>query len=85
MELTLEQRRGERRREIENAKKMTPSEKMELGGNLFDAECEARLDRIRRLNPGISNDAAIEALRVWLDIEERFEPLYIDVKELRQE
>jgi len=49
--------------DIERARRMTGSEKMRMGGDLFDDACRWTLAGIRNENPGISEQDALEELR----------------------
>jgi len=49
--------------DIERARRMTGSEKMRMGGDLFDEACRWTLAGIRNENPGISEADALEELR----------------------
>lgn len=51
------------REDIEQARRMTPSQKLRAGGDLFDDACRWTLAGIRRDHPGISNEQALEELR----------------------
>ena len=51
------------REEIEQARSMTPSQKLRAGGNLFDDACRWTLAGIRRDRAGISNEDALSELR----------------------
>jgi hypothetical protein len=62
-----------RREEIEDARRMTVSQKLEAGGDLFDAACEVALSGIRVQYPGISDDQALDILRRRLDFARRTE------------
>ena len=49
--------------DIERARRMTGSQKLRAGGDLFDEACRWTLAGIRNRNPGISEADAIEELR----------------------
>jgi hypothetical protein len=51
------------REDIEQARRMSPSQKLLAGGELFDDACRWTLAGIRRDHPGISHAEALEELR----------------------
>lgn len=51
------------REDIEQARRMTPSQKLRAGGDLFDEACRWTLAGIREGNPGITPEAAMAELR----------------------
>lgn len=61
------------REDIEQARRMTPSQKLRAGGDLFDDACRWTLAGIRRDHPGISDRDALAELRrrIALDDSER--------------
>ena len=52
-----------RRDDIDQARRMTPSQKLRAGGDLFDEACRWTLAGIRHDHPGISEAEAMEELR----------------------
>ncbi len=60
------------REDIEQARRMTPSQKLRAGGDLFDDACRWTLAGIRADHPGISEAEAIAELkrRVAMDDDE---------------
>ena len=62
-----------RREEIEDARRLSVQQKLELSGDLFDAACEVTLSGIRAENPGISDTDALEILRRRLQLARRLE------------
>ena len=73
MEPTPELLKQLRREDIEQARSMTPSQKLRAGGDLFDDACRVTLCGIRRDFPGISQQAALDELRRRLAIAEALE------------
>jgi len=61
------------REEIEDARRMTPSQKLRAGGDLFDEACRWTLAGIRQDHPGISEAEAMKELRRRLELSERME------------
>ena len=51
------------REDVEQARSMTLSQKLRAGGDLFDDACRWTLAGIRRDNPGISDEDAMNELR----------------------
>ncbi len=62
-----------RREEIEDARRLSLSQKLALGGDLFDAACEVTLSSIRAEHPEISSSESLEILRKRLDFARRTE------------
>jgi hypothetical protein len=62
-----------RREDIEDARKMTISQKLEAGGDLFDYACSITLSGIKNQYPGISERDALEKLRHRLEFAARTE------------
>jgi hypothetical protein len=56
-----------RREEIEDARKLSISQKLALSGDLFDWACEVTLSGIRSQHPRISRTEALNILRERLD------------------
>jgi hypothetical protein len=52
-----------RREDLQQARRMTPSQKLRAGGDLFDEACRWTIAGIRRDNPGITDAHALEELR----------------------
>jgi hypothetical protein len=62
------------REDVEQARRMSPSEKLRAGGDLFDDACRWTLAGIRRDHPGINEADALEELRRRVAFEdERFD------------
>ena len=59
------------REDIEQARRMTPSQKLRAGGDLFDEACRWTLAGIRQANPGITPEAALVELRRRLALDEQ--------------
>ncbi len=59
--------------EIEDARSLSESQRLEMGGDLFDDACEVTLSGIRSENPGVSENDAINILRQRLELAERLE------------
>ena len=61
--------------QIEQARAMSPEDKLLAGARLFDMACKVSLDGIRYENPGIDDEAALQRLRQRLrlgrELEER--------------
>ncbi|MEI8197905.1 MAG: hypothetical protein WCI73_18575, partial [Phycisphaerae bacterium] len=49
--------------DLEQARRMTGSQKLRAGGDLFDDACRWTLAGIRNQNPGITEEAAMAELR----------------------
>jgi hypothetical protein len=49
--------------DLEQARRMTGSQKLRAGGDLFDEACRWTLAGIRAQNPGLSEDDALNELR----------------------
>lgn len=62
-----------RREEIEDSKRLTVAERLQLGGDLFDSACQVTLSGIRMQNPGIALEQARAELRRRLDLARRLE------------
>lgn len=64
------------REDIEQARRMTGSQKLRAGGDLFDDACRWTLAGIRRDSPGISEAEAMAELRrrVGMEDAEEFIP-----------
>lgn len=62
-----------RREEIEDARRLTAKQKLELSGDLFDAACEVTLSGIRFENPEFDDTAALAELRRRLELARRLE------------
>ena len=58
------------REDIEQARRMTPAQKLRAGGELFDEACRWTLAGIRKDYPGISPADALEELRRRIAIAE---------------
>ena len=54
------------RDDIAQAMAMTPAQKFFAGGELFDDACKWTLAGIRHQHPGISDEAALDELRLRL-------------------
>jgi hypothetical protein len=61
------------REDVERARAMSISQKLALGGDLFDAACEVTLSGIRAQYSGISRPEALEILRRRLEFSRRTE------------
>jgi hypothetical protein len=61
------------REEIEDARRMTISQKLEASGDLFDYACSITLAGIKSQHPGISTEHAMAKLRARLDFAARTE------------
>jgi len=59
------------REDIEQARRMTGSQKLRAGGDLFDDACRWTLAGIRNQNPGISEEAAMAELKRRVDEEDK--------------
>jgi hypothetical protein len=72
MEPTVELIEALDREDIEQARRMTSTQKLRAGGDLFDDACRWTLAGIRRDHPGISDEQAIAELkrRVAMDDDE---------------
>jgi hypothetical protein len=62
-----------RREEIEDARKLSVSQKLALSGDLFDMACQVTLSGIRMQNPGVSEEQAMAILRERLEWASRTE------------
>ena len=51
------------REDLDQAKGMSPAQKLWAGGDLFDSACQWTLAGIRAQNPGISDEDALRELR----------------------
>jgi hypothetical protein len=49
--------------DLEQARRMTGTQKLRAGGDLFDEACRWTLAGIRAQNPGISEEGALKELR----------------------
>jgi len=58
------------REDIEQARRMTPSEKLRAGGDLFDEASRWTLAGIRNDHPGITPEAAMAELRRRLELDD---------------
>jgi hypothetical protein len=63
MEPTKELIEQLRREDIEQARAMTPEQRLTAGGELFDTACRWTLAGICRDHPGISDAEALQELR----------------------
>ena len=61
------------REDIEQARQMTPSQKLRAGGDLFDDACRWTLAGIRNEHRGISDEDALRELRRRLALAARME------------
>lgn len=61
--------------DLEQARRMTGSQKLRAGGDLFDEACRWTLAGIRAQNPGISDDDALHELRRRLEQDDFPEPM----------
>ena len=61
------------REEIDDARRLTVSQRLELSGNLFDSACQVTLSGIRAQHPGISDEQAMHLLRERLELGRRLE------------
>jgi hypothetical protein len=59
------------REDIEQARRMTGSQKLRAGGDLFDDACRWTSAGIRRDHPGISDEAAISELERRVAMKDR--------------
>ena len=59
--------------DIEQARRMTPSQKLRAGGDLFDDACRWTLAGIRNQHPEFTPEQALDELRRRLDIAEAAE------------
>ena len=59
--------------EIEEARKMSPQQKLRAGADLFDYACQITLAGIRFENPGITYERALQILRERLELGRRLE------------
>jgi hypothetical protein len=59
------------REDIEQARRMTPSQKLRAGGDLFDEACRWTLAGIRHDHPGITPEAALAELRRRLEMDDQ--------------
>lgn len=57
--------------DIEQARRMTPNQKLRAGGDLFDEACRWTLAGIRNDHPGIAPEAAMAELRRRLAMEDK--------------
>lgn len=58
------------REDIEQSRRMSGSQKLRAGGDLFDEACRWTLAGIRHDNPGITPEAAMMELRRRLSMED---------------
>lgn len=56
--------------DIEQARRMTPSQKLRAGGDLFDDACRWTLAGIRNQHPQFTPEQAMDELRRRLDVAE---------------
>lgn len=70
MELTREMQVALERDDVEQARRMTPSQRLRAGGDLFDDACRWLLAGIRADFPGISETAARQELLRRLELAE---------------
>jgi hypothetical protein len=61
------------REELDRARRMTASQKLRAGGDLFDDACRWTLAGIRRDFPGISDIEALKELRRRIEADARME------------
>jgi len=61
------------REDIEQARQMTPSQKLRAGGDLFDDACRWTVAGIRNEHPGISDEDALRELKRRLALAARME------------
>ena len=61
--------------DLEQARNMTPSQKLRAGGDLFDDACRWTLAGIRRQHPKFTPEQAMDELRRRLDQAEAMEDL----------
>jgi hypothetical protein len=61
------------REDVEQARRMTPQQRLAAGGELFDDACRWALAGIRHQNPGISDADALAELRRRVAMGERLE------------
>ena len=54
--------------DIEQARRMTPSQKLRAGGDLFDDACRWTLAGIRNQHPEFTPEQAMDELRRRLDV-----------------
>lgn len=73
MEPTQELLRQLDREDFEQTRRMTASQKLRAGGDLFDDACRWTLAGIRRQHPGISQPDAIKELRRRIESAEQSE------------
>lgn len=59
--------------DLDQAMRMTPSQKLRAGADLFDDACRTMIAGIRQTHPGISQVDAVEFLRKRLELEEAWE------------
>lgn len=62
-----------RREEIDDARRMTPQQKLEAGGELFDYACLATKAGIRMQHPHASETEILQLLRERVELGERLE------------
>ena len=62
-----------RREEIEHARRLSIRQKLELGGDLFDAACEVMISGIRADHPDLTDGAVLKILRDRLRLARRLE------------
>jgi hypothetical protein len=56
-----------RQEELEDARRLTVSQKLALGGDLFDSACQVTLSGIFAQHPGIPRNQALDILRDRLE------------------
>ena len=59
--------------DLEQARNMTPSQKLRAGGDLFDDACRWTLAGIRHQHPSFTPEQALDELRRRLDLAEAME------------
>jgi hypothetical protein len=59
------------REDLEQARRMSGSQKLRAGGDLFDEACRWTLAGIRQDNPGITPEAAMAELRRRLSMDDQ--------------
>ena len=62
-----------RREEIEDARRMTPQQRLEAGGDLFDYACVATRAGIRMQHPDASESEILQLLRQRVELGEQLE------------
>ena len=63
------------REDLEQARNMTPSQKLRAGGDMFDDACRWTLAGIRNQHPHLTHEQALAELRRRIDLADAMEDL----------